>query len=309
MNTLRDLVRWREEVGRTLLNLDFQPHDDGAFRFKMSPILVRDSVRVVHNLHGPGYTFRDKEMVCDGNNCLAIIYPVRGELKFSQNGGGALRRPGEAKLLICDQPGQLGAETCCDYVSVVFQPEDLPPSIDLHQLSRSPWQATLPTLRLLRSYIDALNGTFIRPDTELAEVTHRHLLDLVRLTVTEQQGADDAEFLQASTVWEARCRVALEDIARSFRDPHLTEVTIAARQGISVRQLQRIFEMAGTTFTIKLQELRLQAAFDALIKQETQAISISEIAFSAGFSDISHFNRLFRRRFGETPSGVRGKRP
>jgi AraC-like DNA-binding protein len=27
----------------------------------------------------------------------------------------------------------------------------------------------------------------------------------------------------------------------------------------------------------------------------------------AGFSDISHFNRLFRSRFGDTPKGVRAQ--
>jgi len=30
-----------------------------------------------------------------------------------------------------------------------------------------------------------------------------------------------------------------------------------------------------------------------------------EIALAAGFGDVAHFNRLFRRRFGETPSGAR----
>jgi AraC-like DNA-binding protein len=35
--------------------------------------------------------------------------------------------------------------------------------------------------------------------------------------------------------------------------------------------------------------------------------TISAIAFDAGFGDLSHFNRLFRRRFGATPSEVRAE--
>jgi AraC-like DNA-binding protein len=34
-------------------------------------------------------------------------------------------------------------------------------------------------------------------------------------------------------------------------------------------------------------------------------LAIINIALAVGFGDISHFNRVFRRRFGETPSGVR----
>jgi AraC-like DNA-binding protein len=33
--------------------------------------------------------------------------------------------------------------------------------------------------------------------------------------------------------------------------------------------------------------------------------TVSAIAFAAGFGDLSHFNRNFRRRFGATPSDVR----
>src|SRR5262249_44100849 len=35
------------------------------------------------------------------------------------------------------------------------------------------------------------------------------------------------------------------------------------------------------------------------------ARSITSVAFDAGFGDLSYFNRTFRRRFGDTPSGVR----
>jgi AraC-like DNA-binding protein len=33
--------------------------------------------------------------------------------------------------------------------------------------------------------------------------------------------------------------------------------------------------------------------------------SITAIAYESGFGDLSHFNRAFRRRYGETPSEVR----
>ena len=35
--------------------------------------------------------------------------------------------------------------------------------------------------------------------------------------------------------------------------------------------------------------------------------TISTIAYEAGFGDLSHFNRAFRRRYGETPSDVRAR--
>jgi AraC-like DNA-binding protein len=33
--------------------------------------------------------------------------------------------------------------------------------------------------------------------------------------------------------------------------------------------------------------------------------SITSIAFDVGFGNLSHFNRLFRRNYGATPSDVR----
>jgi AraC-like DNA-binding protein len=35
-------------------------------------------------------------------------------------------------------------------------------------------------------------------------------------------------------------------------------------------------------------------------------LRIIDIALAVGFGDISHFNRMFRRCFGDSPSGVRG---
>jgi hypothetical protein len=78
--------------------------------------------------------------------------------------------------------------------------------------------------------------------------------------------------------------------------------------GITPRYLQRIFEASGTSFTEQVNELRLKRAFALLMEAADGPRRISEIAFQAGFSDLSHFNRLFRSRFGDTPSGVRAAR-
>ena len=36
-------------------------------------------------------------------------------------------------------------------------------------------------------------------------------------------------------------------------------------------------------------------------------VRIADIALESGFADLSQFNRAFRRRFGDTPSGMRAE--
>jgi len=81
---------------------------------------------------------------------------------------------------------------------------------------------------------------------------------------------------------------------------------VARRQGVSRRYLQRLLEESGMSFTKRVNELRLQKAFALLTTEWYGKRRISDIALEAGFSDISHFNRLFRARFGDTPRGVCG---
>jgi transcriptional regulator GlxA family with amidase domain len=62
---------------------------------------------------------------------------------------------------------------------------------------------------------------------------------------------------------------------------------------------------SGTSFTERVSELRLQQAFKLLTEPHDSAQRICDIALEVGFSDVSHFNRLFRARFGDSPRGVR----
>jgi Helix-turn-helix domain len=72
------------------------------------------------------------------------------------------------------------------------------------------------------------------------------------------------------------------------------------------RGVQSGVEDSGRTFSEHLLERRLERAHRVLRDPRLVYRKISEIAPDAGFSDLSHFNRSFRRRFGETPTQARG---
>lgn len=140
------------------------------------------------------------------------------------------------------------------------------------------------------------------PELRDAVVTHVHNLFALAMTSHRIIGESSLRAVAA-----ARVSAALDYVAAHFQEPALSVVTVAKNLGISPRYLQRLLETSGVSFTARVNELRLQRAFTLLSEARDSARRISDIAFDAGFSDLSHFNRLFRSRFGDTPSGVRGQ--
>lgn len=79
---------------------------------------------------------------------------------------------------------------------------------------------------------------------------------------------------------------------------------VAAQLGMSEATLRRALAREGTNFTLVLRETRLQVALERL---QTTEQSLSEIAYSTGFSSHSHFTDVFRKRFEFPPSHLRGR--
>jgi transcriptional regulator GlxA family with amidase domain len=140
---------------------------------------------------------------------------------------------------------------------------------------------------------------------DLHQTVASHIHDLVALAIN---ASDDTRQAGVGAIAAARLGAVVADIAKSFTDPRLTLAALARRQAVSPRYLQRLFEESGMSFTARVRELRLQRAFALLTKSPAHGRRISEIAEQAGFADTAHFNRLFRTRFGDTPTGVRGRR-
>jgi AraC-like DNA-binding protein len=103
-------------------------------------------------------------------------------------------------------------------------------------------------------------------------------------------------------------RQILRRIESDYADPELTPERVAHELGISRRYLQALLAGSGTSFVLELNAIRLDRASDMLTDPRARALSLGEIAYRCGFLDPGYFTRLFRKRFGATPSQWRGSR-
>lgn len=94
----------------------------------------------------------------------------------------------------------------------------------------------------------------------------------------------------------ARARALIE----ANLDQPISSETLADHLAISVRHLQRIIkEELHSTPTNFIHIIRLEKAAGMLKNHEA---NITEIAYTVGMSDASHFSRLFKRYYGVPPS-------
>jgi len=100
---------------------------------------------------------------------------------------------------------------------------------------------------------------------------------------------------------ELQLEVLLAFCRKNLHHPELSPNFVAAHFGISVRTLHLRFQKLEQTFGRWLLGARLDACSKALRDPLQKALSISEIAYSCGFNDLSHFNKVFRARFDMAP--------
>jgi AraC-like DNA-binding protein len=80
---------------------------------------------------------------------------------------------------------------------------------------------------------------------------------------------------------------------------------VVSQVRLSERHARRLFlEATGKSIKQYLTLLRLDVAKQRLLSED---VSVSEIAFAVGFSDVRHFSTTFRQTVGVTPSEFREK--
>ena len=154
--------------------------------------------------------------------------------------------------------------------------------------------------RLLASYLVA----FLDEAPHLAGAAADTAVEtLARLALAARGAAGATDERGIAAVRAGRLEAARRLIDREFHHPTLSADTIAARLGISVRQLHLLFEPTGLSVSRSLTARRVAAARRMLA--EASSPPVAEVAFACGFDSLATFHRAIRAACGATPGELR----
>jgi AraC family transcriptional activator of tynA and feaB len=106
----------------------------------------------------------------------------------------------------------------------------------------------------------------------------------------------------------AMLRRVQEFIDTRLDDEALTPALIAHSNKMSVRYMNKLFEREGYSLSRWVRMRRLERCRLDLEDPRSTQRQVSDIAYSHGFKNVSHFNRLFKARFGSAPGAFRQER-
>ena len=106
-----------------------------------------------------------------------------------------------------------------------------------------------------------------------------------------------------------RHQPCLEDVTEiidsELSNHELSPLFLAKRMRISKSYLYFIFKAAGISVNKLIIERRLDKCRDDLKNVSLRKMSVTDIAFNAGFRDLSHFCHRFKARYGTSPGKYR----
>lgn len=101
-----------------------------------------------------------------------------------------------------------------------------------------------------------------------------------------------------------------DHILNNLQDEHLSPTSIAAANHMSPRYAHMLFAQIGVSASAWIRTQRLERCREDLRKRAYRDSSVAEIAYAWGFTDPSHFARVFKQQYGLGPREYReGARP
>jgi AraC-like DNA-binding protein len=291
-------------ISSILTNVIITEPENRALEAEITSVSLKSTVLASFDL-GPIMFYRSPELVKDGDDRFSLVTCVGGSYEIATLDGTITNVvSGMAGLVSHRLPSRTLATGKNQEKTLVF-----PRELISHAL-RNPDECIgavpeggMTAIRLMASYMTGLLNEVDSIPPKMQQLIEGHMLDL--LANAYDPSGEWSRAAPNDGVNAARLQQVLKHVSESYADSTLSANSIAASHGVSPRIVHKLLSSTGLSLSQHLLEKRLQAARQELQNERLLTKRVSEIALDAGFSDVSYFNRCFRRRFGDTPTGFR----
>jgi AraC family transcriptional regulator, positive regulator of tynA and feaB len=240
----------------------------------------------------------------DSSENYFLILQEEGRAMMSQNDGSTMLHPGDIVLIDSACPSdftffgsysrQLSLHLPRAEMHARFGYDLIRGGINLPR--------TDPTTMALCAVLGKVIGP-VAPNSASSLYLREAVFGLIGAMLHERLGAEGFAGIESDISGARALAAGQAYIDAHYRNPDLTVQDMACDLGMSPRQLQRAFAAMGETPTRYLLVKRLEHTRRALEARQAgqRGGLISTIAYEAGFSDLSYFQRCFRKAFGSSP--------
>lgn len=299
----RRLEYWNDLTGSAFTPLVTDPVDRRAFAGRLTRTQIGD-IRFSEARSDPATVRHSRQHVARAREALFMLCLQLDGVSFNrQQGREAVLRYGDFHLLDSLRPYEVCFEEANRMLVLSIPQQELarrmanPEGLVGIPLSGKSGVSGLLSSLLCSFWQQRRGGD----DRFLSPHFSEAILDLI----ASAYASIPAGTPSATSVAIARREQIRSYIESHLHDPGLTPGRVAAAVHLSARRLHQLFEPDGETVGSYILRRRLEECARAISDAAQRGRTVTEIAFLHGFNNASHFGRVFRERYGATPSDYR----
>ncbi|MCU4299053.1 helix-turn-helix domain-containing protein [Brevibacterium permense] len=236
-----------------------------------------------------------------GSGYFKLNMLLSGSGVLVQDGREVLIRPGDLALYDTSRPYSLMFDDVVSNLVMMFPKDQLSlPATVVEQLTAVSLggDSALGSIvtKLLEQIPSTITALPLHTRRQVAQSGLELLEALLSTTLGTDSGTPDPRQSQLETVYRF--------IDANLADD-LTPSSIAAAHFMSTRHLHDLFTDTDTTVSALIRDKRLERCRSDILDPALFSRTIASLAAANGFPDPAHFSRVFRARFGTSPSELR----
>ncbi|MBI0277620.1 transcriptional regulator FeaR [Hafnia alvei] len=236
-----------------------------------------------------------KEIAQSDGSYFYTVFQLSGHSEMEQEGQRALLSAGDITLIDAAKPSTFTFSDTSRQISLLLPRGYLERNLQFADLRCAQRLAAgAPMVRLSQQLVqESMRNSAL--DQQESEAVLDAVATLLRpaLIARDDDAPQDKVFSRTLTF-----------IDKHIQSESLRPEWIASEVGVSVRSLYRMFARKGLVVAQYIKNRRLDLCANALRSAPVRQ-KLSDIGYSWGFADHSHFSTAFKTRFGITPGEYR----